>query len=267
MKRVALAALAVLLAAPAPALAWGYEGHRIVATIARSYLTPDVARQVDALLAADTDTLAAHNMIEAATWADTYRNSHRETSDWHFVDLELSGPDEKAACFGFPAPSRPASAGPEHDCLIDRTNAFLAELKDRATPTPERIIALKFVLHFVGDLHQPLHAADNHDRGGNCVRLSLGGARTTNLHSFWDTGLVTELGADPQAVAADLGAQITPKDRRAWEAGTPETWARESYETAKRSVYGIGSSAVVVADQLKRAGVRLAYVLNAALAR
>ena len=61
------------------------------------------------------------------------------------------------------------------------------------------------MLHFVGDLHQPLHAGDNHDRGGNCVQISLGGVRSTNLHSWWDTGVVELLGASPEALATQLG--------------------------------------------------------------
>ena len=91
--------LAVLAASPGPAAAWGYEGHKIVAAIARGYLTSAAKAKVDALLAADTDTLEPHDMLSAATWADTYRNSHRETSQWHFVDLELAKPDLDAALF------------------------------------------------------------------------------------------------------------------------------------------------------------------------
>jgi hypothetical protein len=284
--RLISALLMAGLALPEPALAWGYEGHRIVATIAHGYLRPEVAQKVDALLAADADTLTAHTMIEAATWADSYRTSHRETSGWHFVDLELTKPDMKTACFGFPTPARPVSAGPEKDCIVDRTNAFLAELKDSTTPQPERILALKFVLHFVGDLHQPLHASDNDDKGGNCVRLAIGGPRTTTLHGFWDTGMIeADLGKDPQAVATTLSAQITATDRKAWEAGDPGSWAMESYAVAKASVYTLGSkpgcdanaapinlpsgyedrSKTVVAAQLKKAGVRLAWALNRAL--
>jgi hypothetical protein len=284
--RSRLAALIWIAALPTPAGAWGYEGHRIVATIARGYLRPDVAQQIDALLAADTDTLVAHNMVEAATWADTYRQSHRETSDWHFVDLELAKPDMTSACFGFPPPAQPVSAGPEKDCIVDRTNLFLAELKNPSTPQAEKIIALKFVLHFIGDLHQPLHVSDDQNHGGNCVRLDLGGPRSTTLHSFWDTGLIEAgFGKDPQAVAASLAAQITPAERKAWEAGDPTAWAMESFGVAKASVYTIGSkpgcdadaapislpagyedqSKTVVAAQLKKAGVRLAWVLNRSL--
>jgi hypothetical protein len=272
--------------APRSALAWGNEGHRIIAAIARSYLTPAVLGRVDSLLAADTDPLAAHDMLSAATWADAYRTNHRETAQWHFADIELSKPDLAAACFGFPAPAKPASAGPAQDCLVDRINAFAAELSDPATPQPEKILALKFVLHLVGDLHQPLHASDNQDRGGNCVRLALGGPRTSNLHSFWDTALVEGMGSDAVAVASELRAKITSAQIRAGRKGDPTAWAMESFGVAKTMVYTLGTqpgcdpnSAPIslpagyqstaekaAAVQLQRAGLRLASVLNRALA-
>ena len=273
------------LAVPAPAFAWGYEGHKIVAAIARAYLTPTAKAKVDALLAADADTLEPHDMLSAATWADTYRKDHRETAQWHFVDLELSKPDLDAACFGHPSSAVPASVGPAQACLVDRLNAFEAELRDPATPKAERIVALKFVLHFVGDVHQPLHASDDQDQGGNCVRLSLGGARTTNLHSYWDTGLIATMGSDPAALAQTLRGQITPAQRTAWQKGDPKAWALESYGLATSMAYWPGAPAgcardagpvalpagydapaqAAVALQLEKAGVRLAWVLNQAL--
>jgi hypothetical protein len=284
LRDLGLPVLFALSLAPRPAAAWGYEGHKVVAAIARAYLTPAARSKVDALLAADTDTLEPHDMLSAATWADSYRRTHRETEQWHFVDLELDKPDLASACFGFPAPAKPASAGPAQDCVVDRLAAFTAELSSSATDPAERIIALKFVLHFVGDLHQPLHASDNHDHGGNCVVLALGGPRTTNLHSFWDTRLVEDMGSDPETVAATLRGKITPSLEREWERGDPGAWAMESFGVAKAAVYRIGSKAgcddkapvnlpetyetvsrSVAALQLERAGVRLAFVLNKAL--
>jgi hypothetical protein len=277
----------LLLAAPAPALAWGYEGHKVIAAIARGYLTPAVRVRLDALLASDADPLEPHDMLSAATWADTYRTAHRETSQWHFVDVELDKPDLAAACFGFPAPAKPASRGPAEDCVVGRINAFAAELADPTTPQAEKIMALKFVLHFVGDLHQPLHAADNHDRGGNCVRLALGGPRTTNLHSYWDTAVVEAMGTDPATVADQLRGQITPADKATWEQGDPKVWALESFDVARKTAYAINSPPGCAADaapiplpagydaaaqraaalQLQRAGVRLALILNSAFQR
>lgn len=279
------AALMTVCALPCSALAWGREGHAVVAQIARGYLTPKAAAAVDALLAADTDVLTSPDLGARASWADAWRKDHRQTTEWHFVDVELDHPDLAAACFGFPASATPASAGPEKDCVIGRLDAFARELADPKTDAAERLLAFKFVLHLVGDLHQPLHAADNQDRGGNCVPLALGGPRTVNLHSYWDTVAVEAIEPDADKLAARLAAQITPAKRKAWEKGDARTWAMESYAVAKSSVYTIGSkpgcandavplplpagydhaAQAAVALQLQKAGVRLALELNRAL--
>ena len=286
-KRAVLALCGLIALAPARALAWGYEGHKVIALIARGYLAPATRGKVDALLAADTDTLTAHDMASEATWADAFRSAgHRETAQWHFVDIEIDQPDLKTACFGFPAsPAGLASTGPASDCVADKVEEFSAELRDPATSPAERLLALKFLLHFAGDVHQPLHASDHQDRGGNCVPVALGGSRTTNLHAWWDTGVVQLLGTDPAAVAAQLTAQITPAERAQWEQGDPRAWAQEAYTVAKASAYslntppGCGRDAAPVslpdayvaaartaaALQLERAGVRLAKLLNTAL--
>jgi hypothetical protein len=286
--KLSLAILTAFLAlAPQAALAWGFEGHEVVATIARNYLTPQVRQRVDQLLAADTDSLTSHDMASEATWADRYRGAgHPETASWHFVDIELDHPDLAAACYGFPTPAGPASTGPKDDCVVDKITEFSAELRGSTTAPDERLLALKYLLHFVGDVHQPLHATDNHDRGGNCVLLALGGPRSTNLHSYWDTTVVQALGDDPNSLAQTLVAQITPAQKAQWEKGDAKAWAMESYGIAKRSVYAIGSkpgcdrdasplnlpdayassAKSVAALQLEKAGVRLAAILDADLA-
>ena len=282
---LAVVAAMSALSLPAAALAWGYEGHEVVAAIARSYLTPQARTRVDQMLAADQDTLTPHDMLDEATWADSYRRSHPETFEWHFVDIELDDPDLKADCFGFPASGPLASQGPAHDCIVDKLAEFTQELGDPATPAAERLLALKFVLHFAGDLHQPLHDSDNHDKGGNCVLLSLGSPRQVNLHSYWDTVVVGELGEDPQALADMLVRRITPEDKAAWQKGDPRSWALEAFDIAKAKVYTVGSkpgcgpdqppvslppgydttARQVVSIQLEKAGVRLAAELNHAL--
>lgn len=282
---LAVIAATAAMSFPVAALAWGYEGHEVVAAIARGYLTPQVRLKVDQMLAADEDTLTAHDMLNEATWADSYRNSHKETSSWHFVDIELDHPDLKEACFGFPASGPVASQGPARDCIVDKLAEFSKELGDPATPAAERLMALKFVLHFVGDIHQPLHDSDNHDKGGNCVLLSFGGLRVINLHSYWDTVAVSGLGDDPQTVATMLAGRVTPADKAAWEKGDPQSWALEGFDIAKTKIYTIGSSPgcaidpsprgltagyqemarQVVSIQLEKAGVRLAAVLNRTL--
>ncbi len=282
---LAAAAAISALSLPAAALAWGYEGHEIVAAIAQGYLTPQVRERVDRMLAADQSTLTAHDMLDESTWADSFRRSHQETSGWHFVDIELDHPDLKSACFDFPAPGPVASQAPAHDCIADKLAEFSRELADPATAAPERLLALKFVLHFVGDIHQPLHDADNHDKGGNCVLVSLGGSRTVNLHSYWDTVAVRGLGEDPQTVARTLARLITPEEKAAWETGDANAWALEGFDIAKTKVYSLDSKPGCPPDpspislpsgyeqmarevdsvQLEKAGVRLAATLNRAL--
>ena len=286
-KRLIVGAAMACLAAPSAAFAWGYEGHEIIADIARGYLTPAARAKVDALLAMDAgNTLTAHDMAEEATWADRWRGAgHAETASWHFTDEELDRPDLAQACFGFPASGPLASQGPAQDCLVNKIEEFSKELADPATAPGERVTALKYLLHFVGDLHQPLHASDNHDRGGNCVLLNLGGPRSVNLHGYWDTTAVQALGGDPSAVAASLAAKITRAQKSAWERGDVRAWQADSYVVAKAWVYVVGSKPDCARDQapvtlpsgyaaaaqaiagfqLEKAGVRLALVLNRAL--
>ena len=288
MRRLtALAGALAVVCAPMTAHAWGHEGHEIIADIAYAELTPAVRAKVDAMLADDTDPLTAHDIASEATWADAYRNAgHRETASWHFVDDEIDAPgDLRAACFGFPVSAQPASAGPAQDCVVDKIEAFRAELAKPATPPGERLLALKYLLHLIGDEAQPLHASDHQDRGGNCVHVSLGGVRTTNLHSFWDTTVVQALGEDSRAIAATLQAEVTPSERQAWAAGDARAWALDSYAVARSAAYTLGTpggcgqetapvslpaayqaTALTAAKvQLQKAGVRLASVLNGAL--
>ena len=288
MRIISTAVWLALMLAPAPALAWGYEGHEIVATIARSELKPAVRAKVDAILATDSDTLTRPDIVSRAIWADAWRSAgHRETAQWHFVDTELDGPDLKMACFGYPAANNPASTGPATDCVVDKIREFAAELASPTTAPTERLLALKYLLHFVGDVHQPLHASDNHDRGGNCVLVSLGGSRTVNLHAYWDTAVVeAAVGNDVNAAATNLQARITPAQRMDWRRGDAASWATEAFQVARSTVYtigspagcqsnvapitlpvGYGSAAQAAAQvQLQRAGVRLAMVLDTALA-
>jgi hypothetical protein len=266
------------------ALAWGDEGHEIVALIAQANLDPTVLKKVNALLAADIDDLTAHDIASAATWADKYRINHRETAAWHFVDIELSDPNLDRACFGHPAvPSgQPASAGPANDCVVDKVQEFADELSNPATAPEEQIVALKFLLHFVGDMHQPLHAADNNDQGGNQKKVSAAGQHPGNLHHFWDAVFVEQLGPNAKVIASDLITHISKDDVRTWSQGTPADWAMDSFQIAKNDAYGqlpqpsskgvyrldddyMANATQEVANQLSKAGVRLAFILNNAL--
>ena len=281
-----IAACAALCLSAERALAWGDLGHEVTALIAYDHLTPKAKVRVDALLAADKDALTAPDFADRATWADKYRQSHRETASWHFVDIELDRPDLTAACFGFPklAPGQPASAGPAQDCVVNKIEEFAAELHDPATPEAEKLLALKFLIHFVGDLQQPLHASDHHDRGGNCIGLVPPVGPSTNLHAYWDTAVVEALGSDAPDIAARLNRDITPAKAKAWSVGGPRQWALESFGVARRVAYQLpseptcdqhGSLALskeyetqaqqTAGIQLEKAGIRIATELNRAL--
>lgn len=304
----ATAAAVSAILGPTCALAWGDDGHEIVAKIAQSYLNPTVATKVSTLLSADTaDGLTASDFVSRATWADKYRDSDRPhgpryegTHNWHFVDIPLStaadanavGAAETSQC-PYPAlRGQTASLGaPAKDCVIDKIRQFEIELSDPATPKPERIFALKFLLHFVGDVHQPLHAVDDNDQGANCVWIKPQGAKV-KLHSWWDNALISEIenGRDVTDTAAALRAEITPALKASWETDDPASWAAESFLAAKSVGYNLQSATLptcatenvhdplplpdgydaaaqaTAKTQLEKAGVRLAFVLNKALA-
>jgi nuclease S1 len=293
MKMIAVGTLAFSLALtsslihPRAAYAWGDDGHKVVALIAQHHLAPTAKSQVDAMLAADTDNLTAHDIASEATWADKFRQRHRGTASWHFTDIEISAPDLNMACGGRkPLPAGTVASNGPPDCVVDKIEQFAAELAAPGTDAEERLVALKFVLHFVGDLHQPLHSADNGDKGGNAVMIMVDGfahRSKDELHGFWDTQFVDALARPPAALATQLLAQITPEQVTEWQKGTPEDWAMEAFKIAVDDVYGQPPLAKGtlqrldaayakraekdVALQLSRAGVRLAAVLNRALGR
>jgi hypothetical protein len=270
------------------AFAWGDLGHEVSALIAYRHLSPMARTALDALLASDSDTLTAGDFASRATWADKYRNSHRETAAWHFVDIEIDQPDLNEACFGFPTvPSGQwASQGPAQDCVVNKIEQFSAELKNPSTPAPERLLALKFLIHFVGDLHQPLHAADHHDRGGNCVSLAPPLGAQNNLHAYWDVSVVNALGQSAAQIADQLDIRLSTGDIKDWTQGSPQSWAMDTFEIGRRDAYALASTPTCqsggsvaltsayraqaekdAATQLSKAAVRLAAVLNGALGK
>ncbi len=291
-----------------PAFAWGDEGHELIADIAYGMLTPHAkaTANANAMLAEDKDPLTPTDFASRATWADKYRDAddrnlhYQATKQWHFVDIEISAPDINKACFNFPAlaPGQLASAGPENDCIANKITEFESELADPKVAARERLMALKFLMHFVGDIHQPLHSSDDHDLGGNCeqVRLSAAGL-PMSLHYFWDTGVVEALFRNDQAInpsdtfsnfADRIRQSLTPAEITAWQADTdPKAWAQQSFTIAHTVAYNLPPHAactlgekpveypvfVLPADyqtaaasaalpQIEAAGVRLAMIIN-----
>lgn len=151
----------VMSVLPASALAWGPAGHRIIAQIAQDNLSPAARSQVSRIL-------KGASMSSVATWADIVRNTGRpETAGWHFVDIPLKADsyDAERDC-------------PKDDCIVAKIDDFRAALANSSSTT-QRAEALKFLIHFVGDIFDPMHCVDNHDRGGNSVRVTFFGKITT----------------------------------------------------------------------------------------
>ena len=143
-------------------------------------------------------------------------------------------------------------------------------------PRSEKRIALRFVAHLVGDLHQPLHAGFAEDCGGNSVDVRFNG-RKDNLHSLWDTTLVELEQGTPSEIAARIPAAVTVEDRQQWQQGTPADWALESLAVVRAQVYRLPASGeiettyieaarAVIRTRLAQAGARLAFLLNETLA-
>ena len=269
---------------PQEARAWSDAGHMIVALIADHYLEPAVREKVNALLASDTDKLTKRDIASAATWADKYRDSdfkttkrrYNQTYWWHFV---YTG----EPCTGQSASPRGAAAsnGPAKDCIVTKINQFAEELAAPSTPQKERVIALKFLLNLVADLHEPIRASDN--LGALTMRATAPGLKPATLFRYWETDFVGLLGKDPRQVAEAMIPKITTADVASYNKGAPENWARQSFEIARDQAYGKlpppGPKGVYALDavyvqagvdttrmQLVKAGIRLATVLNKALA-
>jgi hypothetical protein len=126
---------------------------------------------------------------------------------------------------------------PNGDYVIAKTEQFLAVLKDPNAEKTARAPALKFVIHFVGDLHQPLHDEDNGDKGGNERHVIFDG-HLDNLHWVWDTGLLEHISRNPAALAAELESRITPQNAAEWERGSIEDWVMEGHRLAQTIAYG-----------------------------
>lgn len=201
------AALWMGVLAAAPAQAWTSFGHRLVGLLAQDQVSPQTRAQLDTLLAlepgADLGTIAA--------WADDIRDepAYRHTAPFHYVNFRDGSCRYDAA--------RDCDQG---NCIIGALARYTAVLGDAARPPQERLDALKFVVHFVGDIHQPMHAGNRDDRGGNRFQVSVDG-EGSNLHSVWDYHLLRSAGQEMKPYRARLGphvaqTRIEPMDFAAW---------------------------------------------------
>ena len=255
--------LALALISPSIASAWGPQGHRLVAELAWEQLTPQVQAQITPLLRGEPDP----TLPGIANWADQLRSADpdlgRRSAAWHYVNIGGDG-----CVFSQP---RDCAKG---NCVVDAIPAQALLLADVTQPVAARAQALKFLVHFVGDIHQPLHAGHAEDKGGNTIQINFQG-KGSNLHRLWDSGLLNtakrvdsayldHLRATPVASApVDTGGSLTTR---------AATWAEQScaivvtpgfYPAQARLGDAYIQTWLPVAEQqLRLGGARLAAVLN-----
>ncbi|WP_406697914.1 S1/P1 nuclease [Singulisphaera sp. Ch08] len=248
--------------AATPSWAWGPHGHRIATRVAEARLNPGARRAVSELL------LKGDTLVDVSTWAD--QDGHDAvpgSAPWHYVNVPITANRYE---------DRYCSKG---NCVVAKIKHFRAVLADRSAPLRERRRALLFLIHFVEDVHQPLHVGDNHDRGGNLTQIQFLG-NGTNLHRLWDSGLINEIDRNERVWVERIESQLTKENIRAWSRGSVEDWANESLQDAK-SAYLFPAGArrpmesgkllgkdyenfarPILERRLAQAGVRLANELN-----
>ena len=264
---------------PVRTAAWGNKGHQVIARIAMERLSTD-ARQSIAELLDSGETLES-----ISTWADQIRLQRADTRSWHFVEIPLNDSRyvQMKAC------------GKGQTCIIEAITKQLAILKDPSNDPKARAEALKFVVHFIGDLHQPFHVSTNTnppDDGANQVRVTSLSGRATRLHDVWDNDLV-EFGLGQAKSVGDYATQLGRKygsaamnkmNQRSLIStqGSPTDWALETHKLCWNAYYHTSGDFMVnnpkrswkldqeyynknlpvVEGQLVRAGLRLAKILN-----
>jgi len=255
--------------------AWGGQGHRLVGLIAADRLTPIAKQNVAWLL--DGQTLA-----DVSGWADSITGDQVQTATWHYLNIppEATGYDRDRDCPKQPGVEAGSRADRWRDCVVDRIAYWEERLGNPKLDRADRATALKFIVHFIGDLHQPFHALGV-GRGANDVRVRVFGQSDCgndpakpvpcNLHSVWDSRLIARHNLDEQTYFADLKKLINDKHLGTQPAGTPAQWAEQSFRLAKEALVKDGENIdegyyrrhiTVIDERLALAGVRLAAELN-----
>jgi hypothetical protein len=252
MKRASLALSALLLTVPATAFAWGPNGHRIVGRIAMNHLTAEAAHAVECLLGPE-------GLDQASTWGDEIRSdpAWKRAEPWHFISIDDAETLETT------------KRSPDGD-LVEAIQRFEGVLRDPRASQQAKQEALKFLVHFVGDIHQPLHVGRRADQGGNDVKVTFF-REDTNLHYVWDSGLIENERLSFSEFAAFID-HPTLAELTSWPAMPVADWARESKALRER-VYALPpdrklsyeyayANKPIVKRRLLQAGVRLAGLLN-----
>lgn len=258
------AAIALCLAfISSQAFAWGPDGHRVICAVAWDDLKPETRTKVESLLGIQGRDAFA----ETCNWADDYRNTHPETGPWHVIHVpkDALAIDMTRDC---PAPQ---------SCVIAQLDRDIEMLGGTGTKD-DKAAALKFVIHLIGDVHQPLHIGLAADHGGADIKGKLLGKPMT-LHDVWDTGLLEARGVPWQKTVTDIERGTSQLDRMLRAKGTPLEWANEVRDFTRMPQTGyfdnpgdfdygevyVAQNSFAVMDLMTRAALRLAFVLNSEL--
>jgi len=251
MKRFVLGLAAIGIAIGL--ISWGRTGHNVIGRIAANHLTDKAKAGVTALLG--TETLA-----DVASWADDNRD--RSTASWHFINVETG--------LSFADFEQQVEAGTNVYTMLAKEEGILA---DEKASREDRVTALKYVVHFVGDIHQPMHVSRAEDKGGNTIQVQYDG-QGTNLHSLWDTRMLEHAGLSEAQLAQNID-KATPGQIKKWQSDPQINWAWESYQISTQLYAEIAKTGTsiddayyqahlpIVDDRIEKAGIRLAGVLNA----
>lgn len=284
MIRTLFAALALLFAT-APASAYWEYGHETIAAIAWANVKPATRVEVRKLLARaavmETPECPAATIEQASVWADCVKplkdaadkNRFGYAYNWHFQNVNVCKP------FDLTGPCK------DGDCVSAQIEREVAVLKDRVSSEKAKVEALLFLVHFVGDLHQPLHAGDRSDRGGNDVKADYGiyAPERFNLHAIWDGPLAEHAISIPPSLVRTYPAAV----RARTAAGTITDWSRENWQISHDIAYAgllgdacgpvpprstltdaeLAKSVPILREQVRRGGLRLARLLDEALRR
>jgi hypothetical protein len=238
-------------------ISWGGTGHKTVAKIAENHLTANAKADVQALLGSES-------MADVASWADQLRNdpNYSNTGSWHYINAPLGLSYEE-----FSKTVKAQGPANVYGALLKCED----DLKSQTTTAQQKTDALKFIIHFVGDMHQPMHVSRAEDKGGNSIQLQFDG-KGTNLHSLWDSGLINKQGETFEQMATGYD-KATPKEIKDWQSTDPMQWAYESYEISTK-LYAEADKdknpgdayyqqyIPIVQQRIEMAGIRLSGVLN-----
>lgn len=260
---IRLLALLVVLAAPASAAAWGDLGHRLVCHQTWNDLTEEARAKVLDIL----DFTTRDEFADSCNWADAYREGHRETGPWHYISVPKGATTIDMA----------RDCPMETSCVVREIERQFQILKS-PVPKAERAMALKFLAHFVGDLHQPLHTGFHEDRRGSMLKVKFMGEDWT-MHGVWDYALVEIEPMGVDAVRSRLRAMI-PRELTFDDAETsPLAWANESLTIMRSPATGyvgnpggvefdeiyVQQNRPVAVERMTQAGMRLARLLEQAM--